>query len=278
VTGDPGTPCRVAERFGEILLREEICKRKDERGVLILAHSGEPDAVRGTADVVGDDMALLRAAAASGARELVVCGPVPVAETIQLLLPDTPVIMPVPESASPPDPEVTPEDLRAARQEHPRAALVVGVRSPPEAKALADITCTPETIAAVIGSLEEDQVLLAMPGMDPDLLLEAGAGGKEILAVTPHSAAGAGGCHESGVCCPPPAVPAGDSGPAGDGVWRGAFFPRRCTNCHGMTETTLLDLYRSLVTGGPCVELPAALLSAARRPVLRMMDVLGGQP
>jgi quinolinate synthase len=45
-----------------------------------------------------------------------------------------------------------------------------------------------------------------------------------------------------------------------------------------LTETTLQDLYRSMVTGESRVEIPGALLSQARRPVLRMMDVLGRGP
>jgi hypothetical protein len=53
VTGDPGTPCRVAERFGDILLLEEIRRLAGERKALILVHSGEPDPVKGAADLVG---------------------------------------------------------------------------------------------------------------------------------------------------------------------------------------------------------------------------------
>ena len=45
-----------------------------------------------------------------------------------------------------------------------------------------------------------------------------------------------------------------------------------------MRQTTLHDLYRSLVTGESRVEIPGSLFPAARRPVLRMMDVLGWRP
>ena len=275
MTGDPETPCRVAERFGEILLREEICRLRDARNALILAHCDEPDAVKGTADVVGDDLALLRAAASSGSVDLVVCAPRPVAETVQLLRPDARVISPVPGAACPPDPEPGPGALQAARQEHPHAALVVGVRSPLEAKALADITCTPETFTEVVESLEEEAILVAVPALDPATLPEAWAGGKEIIAVpVPPEGQEEGhppGSADSGIA-------EGTAAGPEDGVWRGAFFPRHCTICHGVRETTLPDLYRSMVTGESRVEIPAALLSQARRPVLRMMDVLGRGP
>jgi quinolinate synthase len=275
VTGDPETPCRVAERFGEILLREEICRLRDERNALILAHCDEPDTVKGTADVVGEDLALLRAATRSGAVDLVVCAPRPVAETVQLLCPDARVIFPVREAACSPDPEPGPRALQAARQEHPHAALVVGVRSPLEAKALADITCTPETFMEVVEALEEEEILVAVPALDPATLPEAWSGGKEIMAV-PVPPDGQEDGHTPGSADSGMAEGASDA--PGDGVWRGAFFPRHCTICHGLTETTLQDLYRSMVTGESRVEIPGALLSQARRPVLRMMDVLGRGP
>ena len=273
MTGGPTHPCRVAERFGEILLREEICRLRDERRALILAHCEEPDAVKGTADVVGDDLALLWAAKSSAVGDLVVCAPRTVAETVQLLCPDTRVTSPNQDDPSAPGQEPDPGDLRAAHQKHPRAALVVGVRSPLEAKALADITCTPETLREVVGNLEEDKILLAVPGLDPSTLPEAWAMGKKIVAV--HT----GGQKERpAACCT-------ESGGAGalsvapeDGVWRGAFFPRRCTICHEMTETSLPDLYRTMVTGEPRVEIPSSLLPQARRAVQRMMDVLGSLP
>ena len=275
---DGGIPCRVAQRFGEILLREEICRLRDERKVLILVHCDEPDAVKGTADRVGDDISLLLAAAASGAGELVVCAPRAVAETVQLLLPDARVILPVPDSTCPQDPEVSPEDLRAARREHPRAALVIDVRSPVESKALADITCTLATFTEVVESLEEEEVIVALPGLDPDTLPEAWAGEKGILAIPLRSAGGVEGRPDSGARHAHPGGTAEESALPENGVGKGGFFPRHCTICHGMRQTTLHDLYRSLVTGESRVEIPGSLFPAARRPVLRMMDVLGWRP
>jgi quinolinate synthase len=273
VTGGPTHPCRVAERFGEILLREEICRLRDERRALILAHCEEPDAVKGTADVVGDDLALLRAAALSEAGDLVVCAPRTVAETVQLLCPDTRVTSPNQNDPCAPEQEPDPGELRAARQEHPRAALVVGVRSSLEAKALADITCTPETLREVVETLEEDEILLAVPGLDTSTLPETRAMGKKIMAVRTvgYKESPAACCTESGEAGALSAAPE-------NGVWRGAFFPRRCTICHGMTETSLPDLYRTMVTGEPRVEIPSSLLPHARRAVRRMMDVLGNLP
>jgi len=280
VKGEPAAPCRVAERFGEILLREEICRLRDERRSLILVHCDQPDAVKGAADMVGDDIALLLAASASGARELVVCAPRVIAETVQLLLPDARVILPVPEATCPQGEEIIPADLQAARREHPGAALVIDVRSPVESKVLADITCTPDTIAEVVESLEEEQVLVALPGLDPAVLQEARAGGKEILAVPPRSVGGGEGCPDSGArtASPGESVPGEESALPGNAVAEGGFFPRHCTICHGMRQTTLPDLYRSLITGGPWVELPGTLLPAARQPVLRMMDVVRRRP
>jgi quinolinate synthase len=280
VKGEPGTPCRVEQRFGEILLGEEICRLKDERKARILVHCDQPDAVKGTADVVGDDIALLLAATASVARELVVCAPRVLAETVQLLLPDTLVILPVPEATCPQGEGVTPADLLAARREHTGAALVVDVRAPLESKVLADVTCTPDTFAEVVASLEEDQVLVALTGLVPAVLSLVRAGGKEILIVPSGSVGVAEGCPDTGASTVHPggSVPGGDSAIPGDIVEKGGFFPQYGTICHGMRQTTLPDLYRSLITGGPRVEIPGTLLPTARLPVLRMMDVVGRRP
>ncbi|MDD1657569.1 MAG: quinolinate synthase NadA [Methanomicrobiales archaeon] len=275
-----GTPCRVAQRFGEILLREEICRLKDQRKALILVHCNQPDAVKGTADVVGDDIALLLAAGASGARELVVCAPRVLAETVQLLLPDARVILPVPEATCQQEREITPADLLAARHGHPGAALVVDVRSPLESKVLADITSTPNTFAEVVASLEEDHVLVALPGLDPAVLSEARAGGKKIHEVQFGSARGEEGSPDGGARTAHTggSLQEEEAAHPGNAPGEGGFLPLHGTICHVMRQTTLPDLYRSLITGGPCVELPGALFPAARQPVLRMMDVVGRRP
>jgi len=281
VTGAPGGPCRVAERFGEILLREEIRRLLSERQVQILAHCDQPDAVRGTADMVGDDLALLLHAEKVGVPELVVCAPDVIAETIQLLAPDARVILPVPGATCPAAREITPADLSSARELHPGAAVVLDVRSTAECKSLADITCTPEILRSVVASLEEAQVLLAVPSLDPAFLWEGYPMGKEILPLPSLRAASGDRIPGRGRGQPYPCT-----GPTGPGFRdRGSvpgtgkgFFPRNCTNCHGMRQTTLPDLYRSLITGGARVELAGATLRAARRPVLRMMAVVGREP
>jgi len=281
VTGAHGGPCRVAERFGEILLGEEIRRLLSERQVQILAHCDQPDAVRGTADMVGDDLALLLHAEKAGVPELVVCAPDVIAETVQLLAPDARVILPVPKATCPAAREITPADLSSARELHPGAAVVLDIRSTAECKSLADITCTPEILRSVVASLEEAQVLLAVPSLDPAFLWEGYPMGKEILPLPSLRALSGDRIPGRGRGQPYPCT--GPTGPgfrdrgSVPGTGRG-FFPRNCTNCHGMRQTTLPDLYRSLVTGGPRVELAGATLQAARRPVLRMMAVVGRRP
>ena len=277
---EPGGPCRVAERFGEILLHEEIRRLLSERQVQILAHCDQTDAVRGTADMVGDDLALLLHAEKSGVPELVVCAPDVIAETIHLLAPDARVILPVPGATCPAAREITPADLSSARELHPGAAVVLDVRSTAECKSLADITCTPEILRSVVASLEEAQVLLAVPSLDPAFLWEGYSRGKEVLPLPSLRAASGdripgGGDHP--YPCTGPFGPASRDHRDDPGTGKG-FFPRNCTNCHGMRQTTLPDLYRSLITGGARVELAGATLRAARRPVLRMMAVVGREP
>lgn len=271
----------MAERFGEILLREEIRRLLSERQVQILAHCDQREEVRGTADSVGDDLALLLHADEIQSPEMVVCAPDVIAETVQLLAPDARVILPAPGATCPAAREITPADLSSARDLHPGAAVVLDVRSTAECKSLADITCTPETLRLVVASLDAAQVLLAVPSLDPSFPWEGYSMGKEILPLLPLPPASRDGIPGRGRGHPYPCT--GPTGPgfrdrgSAPGTGRG-FFPRNCTICHGMRQTTLPDLYRSLITGGPRVELAGATLQAARRPVLRMMAVVGHRP
>jgi quinolinate synthase len=191
----------------------------------------------------------------------------------------------VPEATCPAARQFTPDALTLARERHPGAALVVDLRSPAECKVLADITCTPESAARIIGSLSEEQVILALPDPDPSEWVMGRVPGKEILPLSPAVVDASGersvppcpggvrrGSHRGGGVIGAAEARRTVVQEAGNGR---AFLARNCTICHGMRQTTLPDLYRSLRTGSPRVEIPGAVLLAARQPVLRMVGVLG---
>src|ERR1700736_2263415 len=135
----------------------------DQRGAVILAHNYQRPEIQEVADHVGDSLALARLAAASSAREIVLCGVYFMAETAKILSPARTVLIPDQRAGCSLADSITADDLAEWKAEHPGAVVVSYVNTTAAVKALTDICCTSANAAEVVASIPEDREVLFCP-------------------------------------------------------------------------------------------------------------------
>lgn len=140
-------------------LREKVLRLKKERNAYIVAHNYQNYEVQEVADILGDSLALSKATIGTGYDVIVFCGVDFMAESAKILNPEKTVLLPVREADCPMALMVTAERLRAARLEHPDAAVVCYVNSSAEVKAESDIACTSANAIQIVKSLPQKKIL-----------------------------------------------------------------------------------------------------------------------
>jgi quinolinate synthase len=144
-------------------LIEEIAEWKKKRNAIILAHNYQLPEIQDMADVLGDSLALARAAAKTEADVIVFCGVHFMAETAAILNPEKTVLLPDLEAGCSLADSITVDQLRAWKAEHPGAVVVAYVNTSAEVKAESDYCCTSSNAVQVVQSIPEDQEILFLP-------------------------------------------------------------------------------------------------------------------
>jgi quinolinate synthase len=149
------------------LSNEELSLRisalKKEMNALILAHYYTVPEVQQVADIVGDSLALARAAEKNDADVIVFAGVYFMAETARLLNPDKLVLMPDAHAGCPLADSCPPDEFRKFKAEHPGAVVITYINSTAEIKALSDITCTSSNAEEIIRQIPADQEIIFAP-------------------------------------------------------------------------------------------------------------------
>ncbi|WP_206879997.1 quinolinate synthase NadA [Alicyclobacillus mali (ex Roth et al. 2021)] len=146
-------------------LVDEIMAWKKKRNALILAHNYELPEIQDIADVLGDSLALARAAMRADADVIVLCGVHFMAETAAILNPDKTVLLPDPNAGCSLADSITADELRAWKAEHPGAVVVSYVNTSADVKAESDYCCTSSNAVQVVQSIPEDREILFLPDM-----------------------------------------------------------------------------------------------------------------
>ena len=136
---------------------KRLLKAKD---AILLAHNYQPPEIQDAADFCGDSLELSIKAAETDAAVLVFCGVHFMAETASILSPQKTVLLPRADAGCPMADMVTPEALEARMAGLPGVPVVTYVNSSAAVKALSTICCTSANAAAVVNSLEADEVLM----------------------------------------------------------------------------------------------------------------------
>lgn len=147
------------------LLAEEIQEWKEKRNAVILAHNYQIPEIQDMADVLGDSLALARAAVETEADVLVFCGVHFMAETAAILNPEKTVLLPDLEAGCSLADSITADQLRSWKAQHPNAVVVSYVNTSAEVKAESDYCCTSSNAVAIVESIPEEKEILFLPDM-----------------------------------------------------------------------------------------------------------------
>ncbi|MHC4941280.1 MAG: quinolinate synthase NadA [Planctomycetota bacterium] len=181
LTVDPGRRPRPSVRFTEAtaaiekdeeirgLSQAELVERIDalrkERNAIILAHNYQIGEIQDIADFVGDSLQLSVQASETDAPLIVFCGVHFMAETAAILSPQKRVLIPDPEAGCSLAAQVTAEQMRKWRAEHPDCVIVAYVNTDAAVKAEVDYCCTSSNAVHVVNSVPADKEILFVPDM-----------------------------------------------------------------------------------------------------------------
>jgi quinolinate synthase len=145
--------------FAEDIDAIQALKRRGN--AVVLAHNYQtPEIFHCVADLVGDSLALARAATKADAEVIVLAGVHFMAETAKLLNPGKTVLIPDLRAGCSLAASITPEDVRLLRQSHPNTPVVTYVNTSAAVKAESDICCTSSNARKVVESLGTEQVIM----------------------------------------------------------------------------------------------------------------------
>jgi quinolinate synthase len=133
--------------------------KRERNAVILAHNYQTPEIFHCVADIVGDSLALAQKAVATEADVIVMAGVHFMAETAKLLNPDKVVLIPDLGAGCSLAESITPEDVRLLRQAYPGVPVVTYVNTSAAVKAECDICCTSGNAVKVVESLGVDRVL-----------------------------------------------------------------------------------------------------------------------
>jgi len=289
--------------------------KKKRSAIILAHNYQTPEIFHCVADITGDSLALARKAVETDADVIVLAGVHFMAETAKLLNPDKIVLIPDERAGCSLAESITAADIRAMRQKYPDTPVVTYVNTSAEVKAESDICCTSGNAVAVVESLGADQVIFLPDeylanyvAQQTDVKIIEWQGHCEVHErfTAPQLEQYRADFDELTIIahpeCPPDVLDAADF--VGSTAQMQAFvhterpkrvlmvtecsmsdnvaaelsdveFIRPCNLCPHMKRITLANIYSSLETLEPRVEIDPAIAKNARRAVERMLAIGG---
>lgn len=293
-------------------LIEKITLLKQQKKAIILAHYYTRGEVQQVADFVGDSLALAVEAQKTDAEIILFAGVRFMGETAKVLCPSRKVLLPVSEADCSLAQSCSAEQLREFKAQYPDALVVSYVNTNAEVKALTDICCTSGNALKVVESIPPTRDIIFAPDHNLGTFIELRTGRKMIKwkgcchvhdKVTPEQIAQLKKQHpEAKVLvhpeCRPEVVALADvAGSTADilkacggkdkeyivvtenGIlWElqrrfpdKTFYPI-ALECEYMKMLTLENIYKTLRTESPVVEVADEVADAARQSIERMIN------
>ncbi len=130
-----------------------------KKDTIILAHNYQTPDIQDIADFVGDSLELCQQAAKVKKPYILFCGVDFMAESAVMLNPDKTVLMPELAARCPMAAMLPAEKIRAEKEKHPDAAVVLYINTWVEARAESDVTCTSANAVKIVRAVEENKIL-----------------------------------------------------------------------------------------------------------------------
>lgn len=140
-------------------LQDEIKRLKQEKNVTILAHSYQSSDILEIADYTGDSYKLSVVAKDLNCDTVIMCGVRFMAETVKLLSPEKKVLLPVPSATCPMAEQISPERVKAFKEEHPDYKVVAYVNTTTSLKAVCDVCVTSSSALKIVNRMPEKNIL-----------------------------------------------------------------------------------------------------------------------
>ena len=144
-------------------LQSRVRALKKDLNAIILAHYYTLPEIQQVADVVGDSLALARAAQKNSADVIVFAGVYFMAETAKILNPGKLVLMPDADAGCPLADSCPEDEFRAFRAANPDAIAITYINSTAAIKALTDITCTSSNAEHILSQIPQGQRIIFGP-------------------------------------------------------------------------------------------------------------------
>ncbi len=157
------TTCAVKSGYSPEELYQRICALKKEMNALVVAHYYTLPEIQQVADIVGDSLALARAAEKNNADVIVFAGVYFMAETAKILNPSRQVLMPDAYAGCPLADSCPADEFRKFKEQYPGALAITYINSTAEIKALSDITCTSSNAEQIIRQIPDGQPVIFGP-------------------------------------------------------------------------------------------------------------------
>ena len=144
-------------------LVSEICKMREEKNAVILAHFYQEGEVQEIADFVGDSLALSQEAAKTEADIIVFAGVHFMAETAKILSPQKKVLLPDLNAGCSLADSCPADKFEYFIKKNPGHTVISYVNTTAAIKSLTDIVCTSSNALEIVDSLPKDEKIIFGP-------------------------------------------------------------------------------------------------------------------
>ena len=287
-------------------LKQEILRLKREKNAVILGHYYQRHEIQELSDYVGDSLALAQKAQQSDNDIIVFCGVHFMAETAKILNPSRKVLLPDMEASCSLAESCPADDFAAFKAQHPDHMVISYINCSADIKALSDLICTSGNAEKLVRSLPEDQKIIFAPDKNLGSYINQVTGRQMLLwdgVCMVHDAMQVVAHPECNAALLAVADFVGSTKAMLTYIERstarqfivatetGILFEMQrmnpdkqfitlrddkscaCDDCSYMKLNTLEKLYRCLRDEQPEILMSAQMIEAARRPIVRMLDL-----